>query len=159
MTIVATLITSGYAISTQASFREPELYKKSGFEDIPETAVNIRVVRCFRKSFPQVSDEKWSMAKDHYFVRFSIGEIKYSIVYTKKGSLDYSLKMYREKHLPRSIRNVVKSQYYDHTIHTAQELYINRKTIYIIQLSDVSSWISVRVCEGEIDEIEHLRKK
>jgi hypothetical protein len=155
MAAVATLITLGNAVPAQLGY---DNINESESANIPETAVNIRVVRSFRKSFPQVSGEKWNMANDHYFVMFSTGEIKHSIVYTKKGSLDYALKMYREKHLPRSIRNVVKSLYYDYTINTAQELHINRKTIYIIQLSDSSGWISVRVCDGEIDEIGHLRK-
>lgn len=127
--------------------------------DIAETAVNIKVVRAFRKSFPHVTGEKWSKDKGFYFVRFSVRQIKYHIVYTAKGSVDYLIKRYQEKHLPVHLRNTVKSLYYDHSILAAKEIYINRRTIYIIHLSNSANAITLRICDGEIDEIERLDKQ
>ncbi len=62
-----------------------------------ETAVNIKVVRSFRKTHPDVSNEKWDLQDGYYFVNFSIDQVKYRVVYTKNGSVDYALKMYEEK--------------------------------------------------------------
>ena len=160
-------VTSNYDLSAQqqtSKFKildrfSPDLAKaEKAVGSLPETAVNIKVVRSFRKTFPDISNEKWDFLDGYYFVNFSIDQVKYKIVYTKNGSLDYAMKMYEEKNLPKEVRAMVKSQYYDYTIHTAQELSINNKTIYIIQMSDSNSWKSVRVCEGEVEEIENLKK-
>jgi len=161
-------VTSNYNLSAQLQTSKfetldrftPDLAKaERAVYPFRETSVNIKVVRSFRKTHPDVSNEKWDIQDGYYFVNFSIDQVKYKIVYTKNGSLDYALKMYDEKNLPKEVRAAVKSRYYDYTIHTAQELNIKNKTIYIIQMSDSISWKSVRVCDGEIEEIENLRKR
>jgi hypothetical protein len=160
--------TPGYNLSAQLQTSKfeildrfsPDLAKaEKTVGSIPETAVSIKAIRSFRKTYPDISNAKWDFLDGYYFVSFSIDGVKHKIVYTKNGSLDYAMKMYEERDLPKAIRALVKSQYYDYTIHTAQELRINNKTIYIIQMCDSSSWKSVRVCEGEIEEIENLRKR
>ena len=166
--LILGIVTSNYNLSAQEQSSKfetldrftPDLAKAERVVGpLRETSVNIKAVRSFRKTHPDISNEKWDFLDGYYFVNFSIDQVKYKIVYTKNGSLDYAMKMYEEKNLPKEVRATVKSRYYDYTIHTAQELSINNKTIYIIQMSDSNSWKSVRVCEGEIEEIENLRKR
>lgn len=108
----------------------------------------------FRRAYPDINDEKWSTENGYYFAIFTKGEIKNQVVYTEKGHLDYSLKVYSEKILPAAVRSTVKSVYYDYKITNAQELEIANKTIYLINLSGAKAFKTIRVHNGEMEEIE-----
>jgi hypothetical protein len=131
----------------------------SSFPKISTAWINIRVIRNFTKKNPQAEDVKWTQSGNYYFVHFRTGEVKQKTVYDKKGNEDYSLKILDEQNLPRDVRAVVKSIYYDYRITTVEELKLNRKTIYLVHLSGNNSWKSIRICEGQLEEIEALVEK
>jgi hypothetical protein len=109
----------------------------------------------FKRSYPNVTNEKWSTDKGYYFVKFKEGEVSNKIAYTGNGKVDYSLKMYNnESYLPRSVKSAVKSVYYDYRILDAQELRVKHKTIYLVKITDSNSWKTIRVSDGELEEIE-----
>ena len=120
--------------------------------------VNIKAVRNFKRSFPEVTNENWYVINGFHYVTFYKGGMKNKIVYTKNGQLDYSLKFYEEKSLPSSVRSAIKSIYYDFTINNVFELGIRNKTIYIVQMFDSKTLKTLRVCDGEIEEIENYIK-
>lgn len=152
------------AAISQTSHRNvivPEKYaRRSTVEPVmKETEVDIRVVRNFRKSFPAAADVRWKQAGNFYFAAFADGAIKHKVVYTNSGALDYSLKVYGEKQLPEEVRRSVRSVYYDYAIVSAQELRLKNQTIYLVQLSAAGRWKTIRICEGNLEEIEYLVEK
>lgn len=130
-----------------------KLNSLEGTGGIPERSVNMKVVRSFRANYPEVSGEKWRLSNGQFIVSFFVGVVQYKIVYTKDGSLVYSLKMYEETDLPKRIRAMVKSIYYDYDIKTVQELSRKGKVVFFIQMRDAYKWKSVQVCEGELIEV------
>jgi hypothetical protein len=125
---------------------------------LPESSVNIRAVRSFRKSFPNVDKAKWKEQNGYYFVSFTTGSVKQKVVYNRNGEVDYALKIYSEKELPSDLRAAVKGIYYDYAINSAQELKIGSKIVYLVQISTAQNLKTVRICEGDMEEIEDLIK-
>lgn len=144
--------------ATNESFsdRYAVLGNKSLLPKTGNSAVNTTALRNFLKSNPQAEDVKWSLENNYYFVHFRTGNVKQKSVYNRKGNEVYSLKMYTEHHLPKSIRASVKSIYYDYLITTVEELKVRGNVIYLVHLHDRTYWKTVRVCEGQLEEIESL---
>ena len=116
----------------------------------PET----KAIKNFKRSHPDATNESWSTDNGYYFVSFKQDDIKNKIAYTPHGQVDYALKIYNENNLPYSVRSAVKSIYYDYTITNAQELDVKNKTIYLVKISDANSWKTIRVSNGDLEEIE-----
>jgi hypothetical protein len=115
-----------------------------------------KAVKSFKRSHPDVSNESWSTEKGYYFVKFKEADVKNKIVYTPNGKIDYALKMYNgESKLPRSVRTAIRSTYYDYRILDAQELKIKNNTIYLVKITDTYTWKTIRVSNGDLEEIEN----
>jgi hypothetical protein len=74
-------------------------------------------------------------------------------VHDKKGRLLYSVKRYSESQLPKEIRSLVRSQYYDYNIAGVEEITIPgvEKSIYIVHLEDETTLKIVKVTDGEME--------
>ena len=118
---------------------------------IPES----KALKNFKRSHPDVTNESWSSTNGYFFVKFKEGDVYNKIVYTRDGRLDYALKMYRENSLPYTIRAVVKSAYYDYKIVDVQELQLKNKIIFLIKITDANTWKTIRVSNGDLEEIEN----
>jgi hypothetical protein len=115
-----------------------------------------KALKNFKRSHPDAIDESWSTDNGYYFVKFKDGGIKNKIAYTPDGNVDYALKLYNdEKNLPRAVTAAVKSTYYDYRILNAQELQVKHNTIYLVKITDANSWKTIRVSNGELEEIEN----
>ncbi len=135
------------------SEKEPAAFPGS----LEETDVNIKAVRQFRKSHPEAV-ASWSQHKDHYFVDFKEDDIRQKIAFNKKGAMTYALKYYNASQVPEHAKKSVKSTYYDYQITGAQELTIGRETITLVQLTRPTHWITVRLADGEMEQISHLKE-
>jgi hypothetical protein len=131
--------------------------KNSGTLD--ESNVNIRAVRSFRKSYPSAHDAKWSETGGTYFVSFLNEGIRQKIAFQKTGEMDYSLKIFSRQQVPASILKTMKLNYYDYQVTGAQELKLGSKAILFVQLSAGKNWKTVRIEDGQIEEIQNLREQ
>ena len=157
------------AAGTNASFAQTNVPKfKDGIalpkknaavssSSLDETKVNIKAVRQFRKNHPS-ADAWWSQHKNHYFVDFTEDGIRQKIAFNRKGTLTYAIKYYNANQVPEHARKNVKSTYYDYEIVAAQELTIGRENITLVQLTKPTHWITVRIADGEMEQICHLRE-
>ena len=116
---------------------------------------NQKVAISFQRSYPNVENEKWTVENGYYFATFAEGDIRNQVVYRQNGQLDYSMKIYDEQKLPTSVRSLVKSVYYDYSITHAQQLEINKSTIYLVKLRGANTLKTVRVADGQMEEIEN----
>lgn len=115
-----------------------------------------KAVKSFERSHPNINGEKWRSADGNHIVTFKEHGIKNKIVYMQNGQVDYALKIYDEDALPRQVRAAVKSIYYDYSITGVQELYLGKKIIHLIRLKGANTWKTIRVSNGDVDEIESL---
>ncbi|HUR12628.1 MAG TPA: hypothetical protein VM012_14730 [Flavitalea sp.] len=142
-----------YETNTNASYETI-----SGSTGSERLQLNSKIVRNFVKDYPQVSGVTWRKDGRNYVAKFKTGEVSNKVVYARNGQVKYSLKTYTENGLPQRVRSAVKSVYYDFFISSVQELKLNGRTFYFIQMSDAQNWKTVRWTEGELQEIESFQK-
>src|SRR5262249_180736 len=121
--------------------------------------VNPKAVRDFMRSYKSVSNEKWYELPDALVVMFNCGSIKYRVDYDKRGIWLHTIRIYDENTLPKDIRHLVKSSYYDYVIRLVHEIETPRYTFtYIVQLEGTKELINLRVSNGEMDEWQKFNK-
>jgi hypothetical protein len=121
--------------------------------DIPLASVSKRALNDFHKSFKNAPDAKWYGTKEgDLMATFSNGDIKTRVYYSKKGTWTATIRDYTEENLPKDVRQVVKSTYYDFSIYHIAEVMIDNQTVYVITLEDKTSWKKIRVIDGELIE-------
>jgi hypothetical protein len=121
--------------------------------------VNPKAVRDFMRSYKSVSNEKWYQLQHGLVVIFSLDTIKYQVEYDRKGAWLYTIRIYNENILPRDIRHLVKSTYYDYAIRLVHEIETPRHTFtYIVLLDGTAEFINLRVSDGEMDEWQKFKK-
>jgi len=120
--------------------------------------VNKKAMHDFKKSFKDVSNEKWYSIRNGFLVEFSLNSSRNRVVYDKKGNWRFTVSYYDEKNLPAEIRAIVKPVYYDYTISRVEEVHADDQIIYIVHVQNNSSLKTLRVCEGQMDLIEDFHK-
>ena len=134
----------------EGKFKTNKLYRNE---------IDSRAKRDFSNTYKNVSNEIWTVTDEGYNVNFSIDEIRYSIRYDKKGYRLFTLRKYSEKQLPKNIRTLVRSTYFDYSIKSVDEIVKSlNPPVYVVLLEGDKEWIKVRVEDGEMTEIEKIDK-
>jgi hypothetical protein len=61
--------------------------------------------------------------------------------------------------MPRDVRGMVKSEYYDYTITVVEEIEERMKPlVYVVHLEDSTTLKNIRVCERDMEVIEEYKK-
>ncbi len=119
------------------------------------STVNVHALKGFVKEFKNVN-ASWYKANDGGFIAsFKTGDVKNSVAYTAKGTWHHTIRYYDEKQLPKDVRSTVKSTYYDYTILGVSEVHYEDQVIYIILIQDDTTIKTLRVCDGEMEEIKN----
>jgi hypothetical protein len=129
---------------------------KKTFETKVST-VNIKAVRDFTRSYKNV-EARWFKTEGGYIANFLSNGIDKRIVYNDHGGWLYNLLTYTEDHLPTDVRNMVKSNYFNYDIVVVFQYDLKDGSVYIIKLKDQSNVKMVRVCDGEMEEINMDKK-
>ena len=124
----------------------------------PSATINTKAIRDFKQSYPNVDGEDWYSFKDGFAARFKDNGIQHMITYDRSGNRMFTISNYQEKQLPKEVRGLVKSKYYDYTITLVQEIVFQEQTVYLIQMQDETTWKNVRVADGEMTVIEDFIK-
>jgi hypothetical protein len=155
------------------AFTDTKNFDKSLFTVIPldnlvelnavpadEKTVNKKALKDFQTRFNQVSGAQWFTIADGFISYFkSEDDISDRVFYNKKGNWTFTVKSYNEGKLPRDIRAIVKSSYYDYTITMVEEVEGIDNLVYIIHMSDKTSIKNLRVTkDGEMDVLEEFTK-
>jgi len=112
----------------------------------------------FKKDFGNVPDVKWSLENNGYIARFNNDGRKTTVLFDKKGRIVYSIAEGTIKNLPVDTRKLVRSVYYDYDIKMTTEVNSHNKKAWFINLEDETSFVTVRVMNGEILETGKYRK-
>jgi hypothetical protein len=123
--------------------------------------VSIAAVRDFTRRFKTGAAPYWLKLTDGgWAAKFDESHIKYLVSYTRNGNWTYTIREYSEKQLPREVRHLIRSTYYDYAITGVSEVeqYNIAGIVYITYLEDETSFLSIMVHEGEITVREHFNK-
>jgi hypothetical protein len=121
--------------------------------------INARAMRDFVNRYGDAVDALWHQTDNCYVAVFIRDSIHYRVIYSNRGDLNYVMKYYEENRLPRNIRAQIKSTYYDYKIFIVQEIESSdRATIYIVNLQGDGDWKKVKLCQGEMEELEDYKK-
>jgi hypothetical protein len=152
-----------YAVETPENVIKTEKSGTPVKDDIVNLdAVNAKAFKDFRKSYKNVSNEKWFKVSDGFTADFTVNGISNKIYYNKKGQWIASLKTYREDKFSPDIRDIVKRRFYDYQINYVQEvetLDTYGTPTYIVHLEDNNNIKLARIEDGEMDIYEEFKKQ
>ena len=124
-----------------------------------KAGVNIKTMATFIRIFADASNMTWTKGKDNIDrVDF---ETKGKITragFNKKGHFLYSITSYREEMLLKDILLMVKRNYHGKHIFGITEVNTMNKTAYFIMLDQATSWLHIKVLDGELTEETVLLK-
>ncbi len=125
---------------------------------VKRNEVSIKAIRDFVEASGQTENIKWYKSDEGFMAYYNQNGARLMAGYNLKGNWIYSMATYNEDKLPRDVRHLVKSTYYDYAITLVNEIKTGSKTIYIVHMADKTSWVNLRVCDGEMEVVEQLDK-
>ncbi len=144
-------------VKLSLAFAEPASLHNTGTATT-SASINMRALKDFQKSFKN-ADASWYLTEDGGFVAsFTEDNISNSVGYDKKGNWLYNIKRYDESKLSKDVRTEVKSTYYDFNITHVEEVQVNEQTIYIVHLEDAKNMKTLRICDGDMEEVQNFVK-
>jgi len=166
------MVTCTYAQSSNSSLpvnnntsKEWAYNNKSKAFEMPATgniataSISAKAVKNFTKTYKEADNAGWFVIKDGYLAEFKHDGITTKVYYDPKGRWVGNIRSYFEEKLPRSIRHLVKSHYYDYNIYYVHEVTVaDGITVYLVKIEDKISLKTIRVQDGEMDEFEVLKK-
>ena len=121
--------------------------------------ISSNAVRNFMKDYKSVTNAKWSKLPHGYsVVTFTVDSIRSRIVYDRRGHCENTVRYYFENRLPPAVRHLVKSTYYDFNIYHIIEPTLNGVTSYLVKMEGKTTWKTVKVVDGEMEEVEEYFK-
>jgi hypothetical protein len=119
--------------------------------------ISTRAMNDFKKTFEGVTDATWYTTDDKgYIARFNKDQVQTMVAYDHKGRWHHTIRYYGEKQLPRDVRSIVKSSYYDYAILGVTEVFYNDQTIYMVNVQDDTRLKTIAVFNDEMQEIRSL---
>jgi hypothetical protein len=120
--------------------------------------VSSKAIRDFDKVFKDVKDEKWYLLPNGYLAEFSREDAKTLVVYDKNGNWNFTICYAGERILPEKVRSAIKSVYYDYNIKRVEKIQVEDKVFYLANIDNDTQLKTVRVSDGEVEEIEEFNK-
>lgn len=122
------------------------------------TEVNQRLYDAFRKSFPDAEDLAWYNYDKDYLAKFIVKDMNHNALFRQRGSLVYDISYGYEQNLPDEIKELVKRNYDDYNIIRTINIKTGGRNIWVVKLEGLKKYITVRIEEKEIDEVESFIK-
>jgi hypothetical protein len=124
----------------------------------PASSINEKAAKNFSKSHGKQSNASWFALDDGSVAIFTEDGIKTKAYYDRKGRPVGEVRTYQEDKLPREIRHMVKSTYYDFNIFLVNEVTVGNAKVHLIKIEDQTSFKTIRVQDGEMSETEAYTK-
>lgn len=122
--------------------------------------VNARAIRDFGQRFTDASNVQWYSSENGFVSYFKENGFGNRVFYNKNGHWQYSLIFYGENKLPRDIRAIVKSVYFDYQITMVEEVQTVDGMVYLFHLEDRQNLKILKVNrEGEMETLQEFSKE
>ena len=122
------------------------------------STLSTKAVKDFSKTFKGASNAAWSETTDGFMAKFTKDDVETKVFYDRKGRWIANIRNYQEDKLPKDIRQMVKSNYYDFSIFLVQEVTVGDKTAYLVKIEDKTSIKTIRITDEGMDEYEAFEK-
>lgn len=114
----------------------------------------LKAEKDFLRSNKQAENVRWYEGAKGFLAYYTKDGNKGRSFYNKKGNFVYNVLSYSEQFLPAKIRKLVKSVYYmDYKITHVNEIHQDGKTIFLVQVSDATTWKKLRIADDEMEVI------
>jgi hypothetical protein len=161
VTSIAVVLFSA-AVTAQQVNRAPSTdnLQSLHMSSLPINKVHVKAMRDFLKRDQCATNADWMVVDNGYVVRYTgKNNNRCRTVYSSRGDFLYTIRQYYENVMPRDIRGIVKSQYYDYTITVIDEIEERMKPIvYVVHLEDSTTLKNVRVSDREMEVLEEYKK-
>jgi len=124
----------------------------------PVPVVSEKALKSFSTSFKNPVGASWSQVGKYFLAKFEADGKKQKALFNKNGAIIYTISYGVEKDLPSDLRKQVKANYYDYTISMAIEVNENNRTIWVVRMEDSATLITVRLENGEMEEVQNFKK-
>jgi len=127
---------------------------------LPVSKIHVKAMRDFLKRDKPAANAEWMIVENGFVVKYTDKNNSHCrSVYNSRGQLAYTIKQYFEGNMPRDVRGMVKSQYYDYTITLVEEIIEPLKPlVYVVHLEDANTIRNIRVSEREMEVMEAYNK-
>ena len=157
--IVALLtFTASYAQNSTPNviFDQKAIVASVALSELKET--NKKVYRDFTRSFKDAQDIRVSKSGGMTNIFCTIDGIVNRVRYDKKGNWHHTIRYYFEQQLPKDVRHLVKTKYYDYSIFNVVEVNIGDKTAHLVSIEDKTTWKVIKVVDGEMEIMNEFTK-
>jgi hypothetical protein len=117
-----------------------------------------RVARKFARLFPGAINLQWFKEEQALFAYFFINGRKAYAVFTLQGRMNYVITSLEPADLPAGIAKKIISDYEQYSIFNIKQVLICGFAVYRIILENEYEFIQVQVADGDIEEVERLKK-
>jgi hypothetical protein len=144
------------SVAQETSFKElPAITLSSA---TTTTMVSAKVNKMFSQYFKDATSLKWYELEKKLLVKFTMNNQEHRALFTRTGELVYHITFGTEEQLPADVRKQIRSTYYDQKITRVYEVHQGDRTVWIASLEDDNNYITARVEDYELDEIQRMTK-
>jgi len=122
------------------------------------TEVNQRLYDAFRKSFPEAENLAWYKYDKDYLAKFIIKDMSHNALFRQKGSMVYDISYGYEHNLPEDTKELINNNYDNYKVIRAINIKAGIRNIWVIKLEGMKKYLTVRIEDKEIDEVESYFK-
>jgi hypothetical protein len=122
-------------------------------KNVPE-----KVWNNFQTYFSNAENPTWYKINKDYLIKFMTDAGQNRALLSERGKLIYHISYGYEKNLPEEIRKQVKSAYYDYNVIRAIKVTEANRVIWVVNLEDAGNLILVRLENGEMEEVQSVKK-
>lgn len=153
--VIATVLNSA-STHAQTSVNYSYVSTNHAYADLNKSIAN--AMKHFTSNYGDDTKENWSTKSDGYRATFRKDGVVHLVDYNKKGKLMSTIRIYNETVLPKNIRKIVKSTFYDFDIVSVAELSLSNNLVYFIKIQDETSLKTVRVIDNDMEVIEDFHR-
>jgi hypothetical protein len=174
MSILCSAILGISLIGSTISYSQSSDYAKAGSIRYSDNALDVsprskgagsasaspKSLESFKKAFGNTPDVIWTKTGSNEDQAYFVSDgITVRAGFDKKGDLMYTLRYYSEEHLPKDVLFQIKNTYFGKSIFGVTEVNIDGKTAYLVDLQDKTSWLKIKVLDGEMSEEKVMLKR
>jgi hypothetical protein len=116
------------------------------------------VDKSFKKAFPDAEDLSWYKYDKEYLAKFIIKDMNHNTLFRQNGVMKYDISYGYEHNLPEKIKSMVVGAYDNYKIIRAINIKVTERNIWVIKLEGMKKYLTVRVENDEMDEVESFFK-
>lgn len=155
LVLLALLFIGGNSFSQSSNVKNLQFPVKN----ISQGKMYSKVLTQFETLFPNAENVNFYDLRKDIGATFKINDLRYRVLFNKKGRMVYKVTHGKEKHLPTDIRKLVKREYVEFIINDASLVEEAGRKIWVINLEDDSEYVIARFENDELNENMKFQKQ